>query len=49
MFFDPTNKKVIDKMKDASEKKIIDELIELKTKMYSMKNTDSEESNAGKK
>ena len=48
MFFDPTNKKVIDKMKDASEKKI-DELVGLKSKMYSIKNTDSKESNTGKK
>ena len=36
-FFDPTNKKVIRKMKDESEGKIIDEFVRLKSKMCSMK------------
>ena len=40
-FFDETNKKVIGKMKDVSEGKIIDEFVGLKSKMYSMKNIDS--------
>ena len=39
-FFNPTNKKVIDKMKDESEGKLIDEVVGLKSKMYSMKNID---------
>ena len=46
--FDPTNKKVIDKMKDASEGKIIDEFVGLKSKMHSMKNIDGKESNTAK-
>ena len=33
MFFDVSNKKVIDKMKDESEGKIIDEFVGLKSKM----------------
>ena len=36
-FFDPTDKKVIRKIKDESEGKIIDEFVRLKSKMYSMK------------
>ena len=36
-FFDVTNKKVIGKMKDQSEGKIIDEFVGLKSKMYSKK------------
>ena len=48
-FFDPTNKKVIDKMKDVSEGKIIDEFVELKSKMYSMKNLEGKEYNTGGK
>ena len=38
-FFDKTTKKVIGKMKDESEGKIIDEFVELveKSKMYPMK------------
>ena len=40
-FSDQTNKKVIGKMKDVSEGKIIDEFVGLKSKMYSMKNIDS--------
>ena len=39
--FDQANKKkVIGKVKDESERKIIDEFVELKSKMYSMKNND---------
>ena len=47
-FFDQANKKVIGKMKDESEGKIIDEFVGLKSKMYSMKNIDSKESNMAK-
>ena len=47
-FFDETNKKVIGKMKDESEGKIIDEFVGLKSKMYSMKNIDGKESNTVK-
>ena len=47
-FFDETNKKLIGKMKDESEVKIIDEFIELKSKMYSMKNIDGKDSNTAK-
>ena len=47
-FFDPTNKKVIGKMKDESEGKINDELVGLKSKMYSIKNIDGKESNTAK-
>ena len=39
-FFDETNKKVIGKMKDESEGKIIDEFVGLKSNMHSMKNID---------
>ena len=39
-FFDPTNKKVIGKMKDEKEGKINDEFVGLKSKMYSIKNID---------
>ena len=38
--FDQANKKVIGKVKDESEGKIIDEFVGLKSKMYSMKNND---------
>ena len=48
-FFDETNKKVIDKMKDESEGNMIDEFVELKSKMYSMKNIDGKESNTAKR
>ena len=44
IFFDLTNKKVIGKMKGASEGRMIDELVGLKSKMYSMKNIDDKES-----
>ena len=47
-FFDPTKKKVIGKMKDVSEGKIIDEFVQLKSKMHSIKNIDSKESNTAK-
>ena len=47
-FFDPVNEKVIGKMKDESEGKIIDEFVGLKSKMYSMKNIDGKESNTAK-
>ena len=46
--FDPTNKKVIGKMKDKSEGKIIDEFVGLKSKLHSMKNIDGKESNTAK-
>ena len=36
-FFDEANKKVVGKMKDESEVKIIDEFVGLKSKIYSMK------------
>ena len=44
-FFDQANKKVIGKMKDESEGKIIDEFVRLKSKMHSIKNIDGEEFN----
>ena len=47
-FFNQANKKVIVKMKDESERKIIGEFVGLKSKMYSMKNIDSKEYNAAK-
>ena len=47
-FFAETNKKVIGKMKDESERKITDEFVGLKSKMYSMKNIDGKESNTAK-
>ena len=47
-FFDETNKKFIGKMKEESEVKIIDEFIELKSKMYSIKNIDGKDSNTAK-
>ena len=47
-FFDPTNKKFIGKMKDESEGKIIDEFVELKSKMYSIKNIDGKKSNTAR-
>ena len=46
--FDPTNKKVIGKMKDEKEGKITDEFLGLKSTMYSMKNIDGKESNTAK-
>ena len=47
-FFLETNKKVIGKMKDESEEKIIDEFVGLKSKMYSIKNVDGKQSNTAK-
>ena len=47
-FFDPVNEKVIGKMKDVSEGKIIDEFVGIKSKMYFMKNIDGKESNRAK-
>ena len=47
-FFDETYKKVIGKMKDESEGKIIGEFGGLKSKMCSMKNIDGKESNTTK-
>ena len=48
-FFDETIKKVIGKMKDVSEGKIIHEFVGLKSKMYSIKNIDGEEFNTAKR
>ena len=48
-FFDETNKKVIGKMKDEFEGKIIDEFVGLKSKMHSMNNIDGKESNTAKR
>ena len=42
-FFDPTNKKVISKMKDVSEGKINYEFVGLNSKMYSIKHIDGKE------
>ena len=47
-FFYQANKKVIGKIKDKPEGKIIDELVGLKSKIYSMKNIDGKESNTAK-
>ena len=47
-FFDPTNKKVIGKMKDEFGGVIIDEFVGLKSKMHYMKKIDSKESNTAK-
>ena len=46
--FDKTNKKVIGKMKNESEEKIIDGFVGLNSKMYSMKNIYCKESNTPK-
>ena len=42
-FFDPTNKKVIGKVKDEFKGKIISEFVGLKSKMYSLIAVDAEE------
>ena len=47
-FFDEANRKVIGKMKDESEGKIIDGFVGLKSKMYSIKNIDGKETNTQK-
>ena len=43
IFFDQANKKVIGKMKHASEGKIIDEFVGLKPEMCSIKSIDGKE------
>ena len=47
-FFDDTNKKFIGKMKGEYGGVIIDQLIELKSKMYSIKEIDGSESSTAK-
>ena len=47
-FFDKANKKVIGKIKDVSEGKIIDEFVGLKSKRHSMTNIDGKETNTAK-
>ena len=47
-FSGETNKKVMGKMKDESEGKIIDDFVVLKSKLYSMKNIDGKEFNKAK-
>ena len=47
-FFDSTNKKVVGKMKNECGGVIIDELIGLKSKMYSIKKIDGKETNTAK-
>ena len=47
-FFDSTNKKVVGKMKNEFGGVIIDELIGLKSKMYSIKKIDGKETNTAK-
>ena len=49
MFFVETNKIVIGKTKDESERKLIDEFVGIKWKMLSMKNVDGKESNTVKR
>ena len=47
--FDPTNKNVIEKMKDEFGGVIVDEFVGLKSKMYSMKKIDDKECNTAKR
>ena len=47
-FFDPTNKKVIGKMKEEFEGKAIGEFVGLKSKMFYVKNIDGKKSNTAK-
>ena len=47
-FFDPTNKKVIGKMKDEFREIPINEFIGLKSKLYSIVSDDDTEVNTGK-
>ena len=47
-FFDETNKKVIDKMKDEFGGVIVVEFFRLKPKMYSIKKIDGKECNTAK-
>ena len=46
--FDEADKNVIGKRKDASEGKVINKFVGLKSKMYSIKNIDGKESNLAK-
>ena len=47
-FSDQANKRVTGKMKNESEKRLIGELVGLKSKMYSMLSDDGKESNTAK-
>ena len=47
-FSDQANKRVIGRMKNKSEKRLIGELVGLKSKMYSMLSDDGKESNTAK-
>ena len=47
-FFDETNKNFIGKMNDEFGGVIVEELVGLKSKLYSMKNIDGKESNTAK-
>ena len=47
-FFDETNQKVIGKMKDKSEGKMIGDFVGSKSTIHSMKNIDGKESNTAK-
>ena len=47
-FFDPTNKKVIGKMKDDKAGKINYDFVGLKSKIYSIKSINGKESNTAK-
>ena len=49
MFFDLTNEKLSDKMKDKFEGKMTSGIVRLKSKMYSLIDTDNEEDKKGKK
>ena len=48
-FFQKASKKVIGKMKDVLEGKIVDEVVGLNSKMYSMKYIDDKKSNTAKR
>ena len=47
-FFDPVNKKVMGKMKDEFKRKIISDLVRLKSKMYSLIDVNNEENTKAK-